>query len=258
MFRCYIIIFSLLIAQSALSKDTTQKMYIAYHELCPSMCNDKSVSVVDIIIKKVFQDENIEVIFITLPQLRIMRDIRIGQSGSQILHATITTKTQLPDFLFPDTPIAKDKLCFYTTTSTKWVYHPDGKNNKINLSLFNGAKYPAIYGFISELEKLGMLTVISGNFETLVNMMIRDRVEAIYDISSSVKYAAKKLNKLHLVKKGWCQPTYLEGFIAFSPAYDKQAKNWIEIWDRKYPKLLSMGEFDDLIESNGLYKPFKN
>lgn len=240
---------------SVSSNNDLNKIYIAYDDLCPLMCNiDNGKGVVSKIINKVYQTENIEIIWIKLPHRRRLQDI----GGTQIIHATFTVKDDAPKLLYPNTPMFEDKQCFYTHTDSNWVYHPGVRNKPIALGVMASSTFPAIDEFITSVKKSNLLSSSSDNFSSIVEMLIRKRTEAIYDISSSIIYSAKKMNKLHLIKEGWCEPKHITGYIAFSPKYPEQAKRWIEIWDRSYPVLLAKGEFDKLFDEFGLVKPYFN
>ena len=242
-----------------------EKLYLAYHDHCPYTCIDKPQESLTInIITHVYKMEGIDVELVLMPSLRAVTLISSGRvsgdKNSQTIHAIFTAKSDVQNLIFPNSPIIKDKQCFYTLKDSTWEFNPKNINDDIVLGIQSGAKFPEIKELISYLERKNRLTELSpsNSFERLFKMLLNKRVDAIYDVSASIEFTAQKLNIMNMLKRGWCESNYIEGYIGFSPAYPEKSKRLKKIWDENYPKLLAQGVFDSIYNLYNLKKPFNS
>jgi len=242
-----------------------EKLYLAYHDHCPYTCIDKpQESLIINIITHVYKEQGIDVELVLMPSLRAVKLISTGrvsgEQNSQAIHVIFVAKSDVQNLIFPNSAIIQDKQCFYTLKDSTWEYSPKSINKDIVLGIQSGSKFPEIEELTSHLKKKNRLTELSpsNSFEQLFEMLLKKRVGAIYDVSASIEFTAQKLNIMNMLKKGWCESNYIEGFIGFSPAYPKKAKRWQKIWDENYPKLLAQGVFDSIFNKYNLKKPLNN
>lgn len=241
----------------------SEKLYLAYYDHCPYTCITKpQQSLIVVIITEVYKKEGIDVELVLMPYLRMVKLISTGRvsgaKNSQVIHAVFTAKSDIPNLIFPEVPVVKDKQCFYTLKDFMWEYNPKIINDDIVLGIQSGSKFPEIEKLTSYLKGKNRLVELfsSNSFEQLFNMLLKKRVDAIYDVSVSIEFIAKKLDIMDMIKKGWCESNYVEGYIGFSPAYPEKAERLQKIWDENYPKLLAEGAFDFIFNSYYLRKPF--
>ena len=240
-----------------------EKLYLAYYEHCPYTCIDEpQQSIIINIITEVYKREGIDVELVLMPSLRAVKLISAGrvsgEKNSQIIHAIFIAKSDVQNLIFPTIPIVQDKQCFYTLKDSTWEYNPKNINKDIILGIKSGSKFPKIEGLTSYLKKKNKLTELfpSNSFEQLFEMLIKKRIDAIYDVTASIEYTAQKLNIMDMLKKGWCETGYIEGYIGFSPAFPEKSNRLTKIWDESYPKLLAQGTFDSIFNFYNLKKPF--
>ena len=238
------------------------KLYLAYYDHCPYLCMDKSnESFILQVMTQVYKNEGIDIELVLMPYLRVVNSINSGRmtgsSDSQIIHAAFTVKSDIPDLIFPEAPVVQDKQCFYTLKNNLWKYSPEKPDEPISLAIQSGANYPSINRTISSAKAKNRLTEVSpsNGFHHMLQMLLKGRVDAIFDVTTTVEFAADKLGISNQIKKGWCESNYVEGFIGFSKAYPAKSARLKKIWDKNYPKLLAQGTFDSLFKSYHITKP---
>ena len=256
----YILIFCIILFVFKVTAN--ERLYLAFNDQCPYTCADKpQKSLVVTIMNEVYKQENIGVELVLIPFSRVMKLIITGRASgkkdSQIIHAVFMTKADNPDLIFPKIPVVKDNQCFYTLNDSLWKYNPTLQSDNVVLGVKAGSNFPEIERLIYSLKAKNKLTEISpsNGFEHLFKMLLKKRIDAIYDVSASIEYIAGKHNAGKLIKKGWCESNYVEGVIGFSPAYPKKSAMLAKIWDENYPKLLAQGAFDSIFDSYDLTKP---
>ena len=143
--------FFIILASLSYGEESRIQMWSTKH--CPYSCSEEK-GLVSEVMQKFFTDEKIPLQLNMGPWLRI---IKLSKKREVVDIFTPTLPEAAPHLWFPDYPIAYDRFCYYTRSTSNWEYKGIDSLKEIGLIVVKGYVYqvldPEIMKYINKNEK---------------------------------------------------------------------------------------------------------
>ena len=247
-----IFFFILIIFLNAYSPSYAETVTFGYDEWCPYLCdpdiNNGLKGYMTDIASTVFQKAGYNTEFKKIPLKRIFMMCRKGEIDAVLA----IYREDAPDLIFPKSEQGMSSNIFLEGKKNTWKYEDMQSLNRIRkLGLVGGYEYPAIEKFIrSHPEKI---TEVNQDepLKTLLNMILKDRIDVLMDDRVVIQYALKKMKLTELFTEAGTPGSPNPVYIAFSPAVPGSEK-YAEILVKGTEKLRKSGELDKIMNKYGL------
>lgn len=186
---------------------------------CPFNCRpgDESPGFLVEVAQRALALEGHHVVYQTLPWSRAITDVRAGKYDGLIGAGAV----EVPDFIFPQRPLAVARHTFFTLPGSTWTYDTDASLAAIKLGVIDDYSYGDLNTRYIEPNRRdpGRLLILNGQrvLGRFLNMLEINRIDAFVEEEAVLAYFLRSQRPaIQLRKAGvaYREPIY----IAFSPA----------------------------------------
>lgn len=158
------------------------------------------------------------VIYLTLPWSRAITDVRSGKYGGVLGAGT----REVPDFVFPQRPLAMARHTFFTLPQSTWTYDTDASLGSIKLGVIDDYSYGDLntrYIMPNRNDRKRLLILNGQNvLDRFLDMLEINRIDAFVEEEAVMAYFLRAqqppVRALRKAGVAYREPIY----IAFSPA----------------------------------------
>lgn len=228
-----------------------ERFTITITEWCPYMCTEQAErGFTTEIVEAAFKTQGHDVAFRPMPWLRALDLTRKGKTDGSLAPA----KAEAPDFIFPETPVSHQQMCFFTGTEHDWRYEGVGSLPAIRFGFLANLSLPGIMEYIRENQRSGRVQPIPDDQFMTKNFkkIDRGRIDALIDDRNVVYYYMKQQD----IEAG----TYrLAGcladesiYLGLSPAQPAKSSAMIKIYQDGFHAISANGELARILSAYGM------
>ena len=184
------------------------------------------------IAREVFKKQGIEVAYKVVTWQRALE----GTKNGEYTAAIGPTRLKAPYLIFPEEPLAINRLSFWVKKGNPWRYTGRDSINSVSLGLVEGYDYRQWLNTyaLNNRHDLRKVQFVAGNTPLEMNLrkLVAGRIGAMVDNEATVIFTAAALgmlDKIQLAGKDY-EPSYI--FIGFSPKHPRSSE---------YARMLSEG-----------------
>lgn len=241
-------IYSLLVSLIPFQTAFSESINIAYDSWCPWMCDnvDKPGLAIELV-ESIFKTEGIHVEFQRTAWSAALREVREGK----IIGILGAAKGEAPDFLFTNTPIGYQQMCFYVKSSLKWRYKNIESLKNKNVAIVQGANYPGIMEYLSHNnanKKTKLTQIISEDiFNSGFKLLLSNSADVfITDSVTSDHYLKENGYEDQFKKSGCLKAENL--FLALTPKNKERSIKFIQIFNNNLLSIKLTDEYQKLYD----------
>ncbi|HKI81755.1 MAG TPA: transporter substrate-binding domain-containing protein [Pseudodesulfovibrio sp.] len=201
------------------------------------------------ILRVVFERHGFAVEYRRLPRKRAVGDVRSGRADILIG----ATRSELPDFVFPKTPLGHSDLCFFTMDNG-WSFTGPESLEDVVTGYVQGHDYPQ--WFLEDVERHpGRFHALHGEDASvrLLAMLAEKRVQVIPGSRAVIGYYTQQADlKDRVVLAGCSRDDARELFFGLSPANMPRSRLLADILDKGVYTLRNTGQLNHLLIKYGL------
>ncbi|BES73326.1 ABC transporter substrate-binding protein [Marinobacter nanhaiticus D15-8W] len=219
---------------------------------CPFNCEPSSESpgyLVEVA-EKALGKAGHRVIYVTLPWSRAINDVRNGKYGGLLGAGT----QEVPDFVFPQRPLAMARHTFFTLPQSTWTYDTDASLGSIKLGVIDDYSYGDLnirYILPNRSDRKRLLILNGQNvLGRFLDMLEINRIDAFVEEEAVMAYFLQSQQPVRALRKAgvaYREPIY----IAFSPALTN-ARQYAKDLNDGLRLLRDSGELMALAEKYGI------
>lgn len=224
---------------------------------CPYNCepdSEKPGYVIELI-KAIYEPEGIKVNYEIMPWTRAINETR-ELKFTAIIGAT---KSEAPDFIYPQRMVGLSIYKFYTRKDSEWTYQGPNSLEYISLGTVDGYSYNSVIDSYLERNRRDRLRVqvVGGEFATEQNIkkLLAKRIDVMLEdpnvVANSLLALDKKDGLRVLDRLDSPNPEQDDLYMAFSPK-NPDAKELAAIFDRGLVRLREDGELEKIMHHYGL------
>jgi polar amino acid transport system substrate-binding protein len=200
--------------------------------------------------RRIAGSAGIKVEYRTLDWLRALDEVRAGRADC-VLGAT---RTDAPDFVFPNEPWGHSNVAFFVADGTRWQYRDAADLKRIRLGAIEGYNYgEAINDYVAHAGP-GRAVVISGSRRGLAAafaQLLAHKIDATVDDLNVGLALIQTMNLRGRVRVAGLSGEGHDAYIACSPA-SPRSQEYAELFDRGLRKLRDSGGLARMLEPYGL------
>ena len=220
-------------------------------EWCPYNCTpeEDSPGFMVEIAKYAFEKEGHTVTYKTVPWARAIKDVRNG-----IYHGIIGTgKQETPDFIFPESELARATHTFFVKKGNSWKYEGLDSLKAIDLGVIIHYSYGSLYkDYIKPNEASERIQEVGGENALGQNIqkLLYDRIDALIEDKTVFQFHLYKTNTLDVFLDAGS--AYTENlYIAFSPK-SKKSKTYADILSKAMNEIRTTGKLAGILKKYGI------
>jgi len=201
--------------------------------------------------REAFAMEGMSVEYVVLPWKRAIMGVRKGLYDGLVG----ATRTEVPDFVFPEEELAINYLSFFVTVESSWQFEGVDSLEYVTLAVTAGYDYRDWlndYITLHKGDEYRIQTMFGHHpIERNLKLLLSGRVDVIVDNAASIRYTARQIScqdQIRLAGKGTL-PAYL--YIAFSPQ-NTDSERLAEYLSVGLRRLRSSGRLSSILERYGL------
>ena len=180
-------------------------------------CSQKEGYLVDVA-RAVFEEQGYQVVYQLVPWARAINMTRLGQADGAIG----ASRTDAPDFIFPEEELARNKLAFYTRKGDPWRFAGPSSVEGVTLGTIAGYDYrPWLLDYIAaNQDNARKVQILHGNepLQRNITKLLAGRIDVVVDNEAAILSVASELGVLEQIScAGYGDETSFI-YIAFSPA----------------------------------------
>lgn len=219
MFRCIFIAF--LLALSCPSLAEKRSITLVADRWCPYNCLDMKGSQGHLVekVRQALVSEGYSVDYVEMPWSRAIVEVREGHFDALVG----VGRSEVPDLIFPNRPLAIVRHHFYTLPSSSWTYQGLESLDLVRLGVVQNYSYGSLYESYIHFHQddIRRLAVFKGNnvLPRMIKMLALGRTDAIVEEEQVLAYhlaQAKKPLKLRSAGLAAREAIY----VGFSPAIE--------------------------------------
>jgi polar amino acid transport system substrate-binding protein len=201
------------------------------------------------ILRAVFERRGFTVEYRELPRKRAVSDVRSGQADILIG----VTREELPDFIFPKTPLGQSDLCFFTRDAD-WRFSGRDSLTGVVTGYVQGHSYPQ--WFLDDIKRHPeRFHALHGQDASvrLLAMLAEGRVQAIPGSRAVIGYYVQRADLKDQVFLAGCSGEDVQDlFFGLSPANMPRSRLLADILDQGLYTLRNTGQLNHLLIKYGL------
>ncbi|MCP4350770.1 MAG: amino acid ABC transporter substrate-binding protein [Desulfobacterales bacterium] len=246
------VFFFFLIIFLHISPSYAETITFAIDEWCPYLCdpnvNNGLKGYMTDIASIVFQKAGYNTEFKKIP---LERAVMMCHKGK--IDAILSVyREDAPGMIFPEKEQGLSSNIFLTRKANPWKYASMQSLNQIKkLGLVKGYEYPVIEKFIKAHPEKITEVKDKNPLETLLKMMLKDRIDALLDDRVVIQYTLKKMKLTELFTEAGTPEDSNPLYIAFSPV-NPESKKYAEILMKGIEELRKSGELVKIMNKYGM------
>jgi len=168
--------------------------------------------------RAVFGEQGYQVVYQLVPWARAVDMTRRGQADGAIG----ASRTDAPDFVFPEEELARNKLAFYTRKGDPWRFAGPSSVQGVTLGTIAGYDYrPWLLEYIAaNQDKANKVQILHGNDPLQRNLtkLLAGRIDVVVDNEAAILSVAGEMGVLEKISSAGYGDETAFIYIAFSPA----------------------------------------
>ena len=220
---------------------------------CPYNCDPKSdkPGYMIEVAKSIFEPQGYQIDYATTNWPRAISEARKGVFTG-IVGAS---KSDAPDFIYPDVPLGVNKSCFYVKKDNLWTYKGTPSLSTVTLGVIRDYTYgEPLDSYIKDNTKNSQkIDVVGGDkpLDTNIKKLLVGRIGAIIENHFVMIYKASQAPEAsqNIKQVGCIEPDDL--FIGFSPA-QKNSKKYARLISEGLKAMRNNGKLKEILIKYGL------
>ncbi len=244
---------SLLLCLSVPGLARAETLVIAGDIWCPINCEPGSArpGIFVELAQRIFAESGIRVEYQALNWARTLREVRSGE-----LNAAIGAGVEdAPDFLFPATPVAQSRNCFFTRPDSSWSFTGVDSLPLVRLGVINDYSYgDQLNAYIAAKRRhSGPIQVASGDRALALNVskLLHGRLDAVLENRWVMQAMLASSGQAGALREAGCRENDAPIYLAFSPALDS-SRRYAEIFEQGLQRYRADGRLQALLRAYGV------
>lgn len=225
------------------------ELNIASIDWCPQLCvGSKAAGYITDTVMMAFLDSEYTLDIQTYPWSRSIKMVEVGKK-----HALLSpAKKEAPNLIYPRNEVGIQRMCFFTTKSSKWSFDGLGSLKGLSIGIASNTSVEELTSYVTANDQQFQYMPYNESYiEKSLKKLKAKRIDSFLFTYNSTQYKMMQMGVAKDYRVAGCI-SQAKVYLAFSPTNSLNTKKMIEYFDLKMDQLKASGAIKKIMESYGL------